>query len=331
MSTRGPVPLIAARATDAIELRRELAIFWSHKTWLQLALARQGRRTINTLANAKLISRVQDEREGEVFRGWMQGILRDCDLYWVSPEMTALLMQIAPSMPDVHARPPVPEALVIFSNPIPGTDSHSDTRVYTAAYLWGDILTTGIPCTEIETFAWREYMNPRAGPDPDDPVVADEEWRRIISTRLVLTGGGEWPKGVVTSDFSEITPTTQVMQDSLLEDRKLMAAFWALCEQRITVETREQGDRYAVKRAARAGVPSDVRVIKLRKVNRKKEEGVPQPVNWSHRWIVGWHWRQQYYPSAGEHRAILIHSYVKGPPNRPLVVKEGKTVRALVR
>ena len=69
-------------------------------------------------------------------------------------------------MPDVHARPPVPEALVIFANPVLGTDSHSSTEIYIAAYLWGDIHTAGMLCTEIETFAWREEDE---WPTPKDP------------------------------------------------------------------------------------------------------------------------------------------------------------------
>lgn len=52
----------------------------------------------------------------------------------------------------------------------------------------------------------------------------------------------------------------------------------------------------------------------------------PQPVTveqearnieWSHRWVVRGHSRNQYYPSTGEHRTIWIESYEKGPEDKP--------------
>jgi hypothetical protein len=44
---------------------------------------------------------------------------------------------------------------------------------------------------------------------------------------------------------------------------------------------------------------------------------------------VSRHWRRQWYASEQVHRAKLIEPYVKGPSNKPLVVRE--TVKALVR
>lgn len=44
-------------------------------------------------------------------------------------------------------------------------------------------------------------------------------------------------------------------------------------------------------------------------------------VEFSHRWEVSAHYRNQYYPSTGEHKRILISPYVKGPKGKPLIKK----------
>ena len=43
---------------------------------------------------------------------------------------------------------------------------------------------------------------------------------------------------------------------------------------------------------------------------------------YSHRWQVSGHYRNQYYPSTGEYKRIMIKPYVKGPKDKPLIVKE---------
>lgn len=45
--------------------------------------------------------------------------------------------------------------------------------------------------------------------------------------------------------------------------------------------------------------------------------------NYSHRWIVQGHWRNQPYKENGEtvHKVIWIAPYVKGPDDKPLIFK----------
>jgi hypothetical protein len=62
-----------------------------------------------------------------------------------------------------------------------------------------------------------------------------------------------------------------------------------------------------------------VRVVSLRREHQvPKLNGQGHPVDWQFKWIVRWHWRNQYLPSTGEHRWTVIDSYVKGPPDKPL-------------
>jgi hypothetical protein len=98
---------------------------------------------------------------------------------------------------------------------------------------------------------------------------------------------------------------------------------WRLAKQEITTVPRETLPRAPRKRAERSGLVSDVVVIKLRHAKyKKKNDGEDSPgVEYSHRWRVRSHIRNQWYPSLQMHRQIIIPSYIKGPEDAPLIVK----------
>jgi hypothetical protein len=83
-----------------------------------------------------------------------------------------------------------------------------------------------------------------------------------------------------------------------------------------------QAPRPAWRRAQRAGIPGKrVLVVTLRRPsNQRPTEG--GGIDWSHRWIVGGHWRNQWYASEQIHRQIWISDYEKGPDDKPLVIKQ---------
>lgn len=114
-------------------------------------------------------------------------------------------------------------------------------------------------------------------------------------------------------------------------------AFGDFCEQgadifiqvlnKVAMETivsrrRQQASRYARKRAAKKNVPvTDVTVLTLKRLKRKETESEEERA-WSHRWIVRGHWRNHFYPSTQTHRLKFISSYIKGPEDKPLVMKK---------
>ena len=84
----------------------------------------------------------------------------------------------------------------------------------------------------------------------------------------------------------------------------------------------------AIRRAAqRAGVknPSEVLVVELRRPKERAQPDWPAPVGreYSHQWIVhgGWQWRAC-GPGHSRRRQVWIGDYVKGPKDKPLVVKK---------
>jgi hypothetical protein len=68
-----------------------------------------------------------------------------------------------------------------------------------------------------------------------------------------------------------------------------------------------------------------VTVVRLRRTYEEKPgEYEPGSVDWTHRWIVGGHWRNQWYQSEQIHRQIWISPYVKGPDELPLVINKAR-------
>lgn len=109
--------------------------------------------------------------------------------------------------------------------------------------------------------------------------------------------------------------------------RRLIHTYFLIMSQTITATTPEKGDRAQRRRLERENLPSEVLVIQFRKTRyTSTEKGEEVAVNWSHRWIVGGHWRWQPYkdPASGGEikKRIWISPYVKGPDDKPLKTKE---------
>lgn len=61
-----------------------------------------------------------------------------------------------------------------------------------------------------------------------------------------------------------------------------------------------------------------VGIVRLRRRESHRQAGTDQHVEWNSRWLVRGHWRDQWFPSAGEHKTIFIAPYVKGPEEKPI-------------
>lgn len=114
----------------------------------------------------------------------------------------------------------------------------------------------------------------------------------------------------------------------------MLCTLWLLLQQRVAVRRHLSTDRGSRRRFLRNEQrdPPLVTVIELRKpihANTGQSTSEREAVDWSHQWIVDGHWREQYHPSDQSHVPTWIAPYVKGPEDKPLIVKQ--RVHAWVR
>lgn len=97
-----------------------------------------------------------------------------------------------------------------------------------------------------------------------------------------------------------------------------------LSQQQIATRDELRPDRAERRRNQREGFHErDVVVVRLRReTNAPHDDHVPGEANYSHRFIVSGHWRNQWYAASGVHRQIFIAPFVKGDESLPLVIRD---------
>lgn len=248
--------------------------------------------------------------------------LRYGHLYWVAPEFCDLLFhaarQVPPDMTMAEIVPPPPNdwvrgfawpgALVVLGKPW----SSPDCRV-------GGV--------EVPTHAFT-FRAGFLGADHEEVMAtAFYGWSGVWGH----TGANVWR---MTDPIRVVEESQHVadVQVDIVHDRQLLIAFCVLANDRLLADVAEEPPpRHVARRSQRAGLPSTVRVTYLRQSERPAGHGSEAgPVAWSHRWLVSGHWKRQVCgPGLKERKLIWVRPHVKGPGDKPLVVKE--TVRALVR
>jgi hypothetical protein len=69
-----------------------------------------------------------------------------------------------------------------------------------------------------------------------------------------------------------------------------------------------------------------VRVIHLASLDGMQANECQRDVEWSCRWMVRGHWRNQFYRSTGRREPLWITEYVKGPEGKPLKLPQATVV-----
>lgn len=132
-------------------------------------------------------------------------------------------------------------------------------------------------------------------------------------------------------DYQQYAPAGATMSKQVFNNTRFMLALLMLLGQTITSTQRHDLRPANPKRARRMKVPGAVTVITLRHAKHIAHHDQESSVEWSHRWVVRGHWRSQHcgphHPGAqevapGQYRTrIWIAPFVKGPEDRPLVVR----------
>lgn len=261
-----------------------------------------------------VLLRQLDRRDAAAFVEDTTSHLSRSSLWWVSSDMCRLLDAAAPSMP---AQPllagdvPDPWGVVFFENPLRSDDSK----------IGGDLL--------VSAMSWAPVRFARGG--GDGLVIVAWTLLRLEAGGIFahFTGQTSWAAGA-NPDALASPGLDLATAASHAEDRRRLAALWTLSMQESIVETTtERLDSRTAAKAARRNVDvSPMKVLRLRR-HRSEPTGGRADRSYSHRWLVSGHWRNQYLPSRGTHRLQWIAPYVKGPEDKPLVVKE--TVKAWTR
>jgi len=279
-------------------------------------------------------------------------LLMGADPIWVSPDMMTLIEGAAKTFqpePLQETDLITPQGFMYLSRPLWMTDIHGMRMSY-RAIAWR---------TVNYDFGWepegpQDYPHPKPGllvhlyHDPiRDPDEIDQKTGesgksaiRVIGAQsggLVITHITPWVFGESYPDAENETNRLAVAADQhgdyhyqeheavgLGALARHVQVIWRLMSQTITVRSQARPPRAARKRYARAGFPDKhVVVVTLRRAHEGsyQERGDGEPVEWSHRWVVSGHWRNQWFPSLSAHRQVWISPYIKGPEDAPLVIR----------
>lgn len=229
--------------------------------------------------------------------------------YYVTAEMVALVdaaARVMPPEPFLSSDPPISWGFVYLASPVLVKGPAINLPVH--AFLWSS--------AEVDDATGRHTMvmlfSERDRIIEANPEFGDVRVRRLMCRLMPVIDVGFVPHQRI---------------DTLVKGDigTLVKAFWAISQQRLAHVANGHLNRATLRRLERADLPTEpVKVVTLRRqVNvTPTDVDVGNLVDWSHRWIVSGHWRNQWLPSVGAHRLQWISDYVKGPEDKPLVLKD---------
>jgi hypothetical protein len=162
-------------------------------------------------------------------------------------------------------------------------------------------------------------------------VISDGRMSKmgVVMTGVLVVKRGETINAIASGDVYDprtgtISRSAEKRNRRPMEIMRFVAAASVWLKQRVVSIGDGPIERHRRKQLAREydAHLTDVKVIQLRRAESHPHEtdASGEPVEWSCRWIVNGHWRNQYHPSTGKHELKYILPYVKGPDDKPLKV-----------
>ena len=245
----------------------------------------------------------------------LPGMLWRADPVHVDSEMMPLIRAaLAGWKPEVLLETDIliPNGFMVLPEPIYLTDIH-DKRMSVRSFLWERISKVKDADTgEIVPGILLAMFSDLRDDDDYSEIYHDVRARMFVKnrpTRLLLAHVVSWGLGYPAA-FTAKHTGVDILQCVL-----------RLMSQTVAVRDHRDAPRQQARRIEKAEFPPRrITVVTLRRPETRSTDPEHRTVDWSHRWIVDGHWRQQWYPSLGQHRQIWISPYVKGPTDLPLVV-----------
>lgn len=247
----------------------------------------------------------------------------NADTYSVDPDMQTLWEAALPSFEREPLQPTdllSPTGFLWLPRPKEGLDRHRKATSF-RAFAWHSGSFRSM-ATAVEGLDLEGPRRPgvflmlfhRVG-DPDEYEDAYPEGS-VAKGQLLVDHVMPWEFGYPYPDPS----------DPAMDMLRAIQALWRLMAQQIVVRSIERPTRPVRRRLKRAEMPErDIVVVRLRRPKKDPDEASEKrTVDWTHRWITSGHWRSQWYASLGVHRQIWINDYVKGPDDKPLVVRKAR-------
>lgn len=240
------------------------------------------------------------DRQWRALRQTTRQALGDADTYYISDDICRAVLASADSLPAdttvAGIDPPSGCGWLWLETPIDGGIMSTSTPV--KGLLWYGIGHESMP--EGQQAAWSVVTF--GGPD-FMPRLESMHLNHCLAPLRTTTG--------------ELDASSKPW---LAKPVVFLAALSLWLQQRIVTVERQPADRATRRRIERGGFsPGSVNIVHLRRGEARDHASPGQTVaEWSCRWIVRGHWRQQYYPSTNQRRPLWIMPHVKGPDAAPL-------------
>lgn len=302
--------------------------------------------TISSMDKSERVKAVQDGLSQREVTGWrhqIHDLLLSAPPYWVSDEMVAMINQAADRIPKNTVEAidlPTASGFIALEMPM-----SQPSIMPLRALSWAEVPIRH----KNKQGDWEDKRGVQllGFTGRDDPMPIDDKGDSVsmsvvYETRLpayALVDSQGWSYGVEWNEvpYEERPEGIDAFHatPNVAHWRRWMLTFWRLCQQEVPAVTQANRStrRRWLKTAAKPPEWGSIRIVTLRKYKQKGGKIIePDELftrDWSHRWPVRGHWRKQYYPSEDVHRPVWISPYIKGPPDKPLIIR--KDVYGVVR
>ena len=287
--------------------------------------------------------------------------LEHAGLWWVREDMLNLVIGAMPNVPtDYKASELVfprqePRGLVVFQVPWVGTDSENEgSSAYVHALTWSRRMLRGIEVVDLTGYSYLDFAS---GLGPTDlqraletGAIFEGQMEHVFATSgevaTTLRGGtwtylgrSTWPLDHAIEDFFALEASdplflSDLRKQSMVEDRRFFAAFCTLVNHKLSDIDPIHLPHYRHKQIARetgqtvdeVKASTNVRLVRLRDVrypSQEKGEHNPHWRGYSHRFPVSGHFKWvRCGPKRANRRRVFVPAYIKGPQDKPLIVKQ---------
>jgi hypothetical protein len=261
------------------------------------------------------LDRASASEQGQKLAEYQQSLLAEAELFHVAAEMTELAIVGGRSLPSFTLdQEDVPAELgfVVCNAPLGWHVYDNDMRMPVMGLTWTVVPQVG----KILFHAWEDEQEFRDAVDRLEGGVPDVERPALLIPNLEFSV----PFG---RDLRDEFAWDEPIEAEIIDLVGAIKSLWLFMQQKVAVEEPVHYDRAMRRRAAREGreLPP-VRVITLRRARREGASTGGSGREYHHQWLVGGHWRQQWYPKREVHRPVWIAPYVKGPAGAPILGSE---------